>query len=79
MARPKGKRKYFRPHRLEYALYRGDEFVDIGTADYLHERYGVSAGTLYNLSSPSQTKRREGRKCRGWVAVALSKKGEEDD
>lgn len=41
----------------EYALYRGDEFVDVGTADELAERMGVKAETVLFYASPSWRRR----------------------
>ena len=31
----------------EYALYRGDKFIDIGTATELAKKYHMNRGTLY--------------------------------
>ena len=55
----------------EYALYRGDEFVDIGSIGYLSEAYGVPKKTLSWLASPSIRARMEKRKATGWVALRL--------
>ncbi len=35
----------------EYALYRGDEFLDIGTKKELCERHGVPFATLEHLTT----------------------------
>lgn len=45
----------------EYAYYVGDEFIDIGTADYLNERYGVSRSAICNATSPSGVRKRATR------------------
>lgn len=50
----------------EYALYNGDEFIDIGTKKELSERYGLSVATIDWLSSPSGMARTGGK---GWVIV----------
>jgi len=40
-----------------YALYRGDEFIDLGTADELAKKRGVSKNTIQFLASPIYKKR----------------------
>ncbi len=50
----------------EFALYRGDEFIDIGTKHELSERYGLTIATIEWLSSPSGMARTNGK---GWVIV----------
>lgn len=37
---------------VEYALYRGDEFLDIGTMKELSEKYDISVKTLRWYSTP---------------------------
>ena len=37
---------------VEYALYRGDEFLDIGTIKELSKRYNISVKTLRWYSTP---------------------------
>ena len=44
----------------EYALYKGDKFIDLGTIDYLAKKYHKKKETLKYLSYPSAHKR--GRK-----------------
>ena len=34
-------------HRSEYAVYRGDQFIDLGTIDYLSEKLGISKKVLW--------------------------------
>lgn len=36
-----------------YAMYRGDTFVDLGTADYLAEKYHKRKESLVYLSRPT--------------------------
>ena len=36
-----------------YAMYRGDTFVDLGTADYLAEKYHKKKQSLLYLSKPA--------------------------
>lgn len=40
-----------------YALYKGDEFIDSGTAYQLARRRGVKPSTIRWYSSPSAKKR----------------------
>lgn len=40
-----------------FALYRGDEFVDLGTKKELAKRMGVSVSTITFLASPANAKR----------------------
>jgi len=40
-----------------YALYRGDEFVDVGTAEELAERHNIKPETVRWMSTPSYQKR----------------------
>ena len=40
-----------------YAAYRGDEFLDLGTKEYLAERLGVTKGAIELFRSPSYRKR----------------------
>lgn len=47
------------PSKLrQYALYRGDEFVDLGTAEYLAGLMGVKPETVRFLATPTYAKRR---------------------
>lgn len=43
----------------EYAMYRGDEFVDLGTLEYLAKKYNKKVDSLKWLSYPSAHKRRK--------------------
>lgn len=40
-----------------YALYRGDEFIDVGSAAELAERHGIKPETIRWMSTPSYHKR----------------------
>lgn len=67
MARGKGK-------PAEYALYRGGEFVDVGTGREIVERNGIKKQTFYFLVSNAYAKRKKKMKrpgCRGWEVVKL--------
>lgn len=41
-----------------YILYKGDEFIDVGTLDELSERNGISKRTIRTYSTPSRKRRR---------------------
>ena len=41
----------------EYALYKGDQFIDLGTRKYLAELLGVTEQTIYFYSTPTYKKR----------------------
>lgn len=40
-----------------YALYRGDDFVDLGTARELGERHGIKPKNIQFMASPSHKRR----------------------
>ena len=60
--------------KREYAIYRGDEFVDVGTAAELAERMNVRTGTIYSLASRGSRGRDRGNRL---VAYVLDDDGEE--
>jgi hypothetical protein len=39
--------------RQEYALYKGDEFIDLGTIKELAERLGVNPKTILYYQTPA--------------------------
>ena len=41
----------------EYALYHGEEFIDIGTIEYLAKLLNVKKRTIYFYSTPAYKKR----------------------
>lgn len=43
--------------RKEYALYKGDQFVDIGTLKDLAKKLNVNEKTIQYYSTPSHLKR----------------------
>ena len=55
--------------RKEYALYKGEKLLDIGTLDELQEKYKVKRRTLYFYQSPAN--RRRDRKGNMRVLVKL--------
>lgn len=52
----------------EYALYHGDDFIDLGTKKYLAKRLNVKESTITFYSSPTY-KKRTGE--RGYVLVKI--------
>ena len=46
-----------RAKRREYAAYQGDRFIDLGTAEYLAKKLGISPQTVEWRASPSGLKR----------------------
>lgn len=44
----------------EYALYKGDKFIDIGTKEYLAKLLNVRKETIEFYASPTQLKRNKG-------------------
>lgn len=54
----------------EYALYKGDTFLDIGTAEELAEKYPVKASFVRYSTAPSAVKRYRGK---GYIAVKIGK------
>jgi hypothetical protein len=45
-----------------YAVYKGDEFLDLGTAEELAERMGIKPFTIRFMTYPSYQKQIEKRK-----------------
>ena len=69
--RPRGKSKY------EYALYKGEEFLDIGTCKQLSEKWNISEKTIWWLAF---SKRKEKYKFNtGYYIVPLGKEQEDDN
>ena len=51
-----------------YALYKGDEFIDMGTIQYLANLIKVSVRSIKFYSTPTYLKRTNGN---GWVVVKV--------
>ena len=45
--------------KKEYALYKGDEFIDLGTKEYLAKLINVQPVTIKNMSTPTYRRRAE--------------------
>lgn len=43
--------------KAEYAMYKGDKFIDLGTLTYLAEKYHKKKKSLKFLATPSAHKR----------------------
>jgi hypothetical protein len=37
--------------QIVYGLYKGDEFIDVGTAEELASKFGVAKNTIYSYAS----------------------------
>lgn len=59
-----------------YALYKGDDFIDIGTSKELAKKIGVSMNTIWFYASE---KWKERSKCESWVLVDLDEEEEENE
>ena len=60
---------------IEYAIYKGDKFIDIGTAKELAKKCNVKPETIEFYASPSYLKRLEKVKDKynkGFVCVRLT-------
>lgn len=57
--------------KIEYALYKGDEFLGIGTAEELASKYGGSASYIRWLSQPTALRRFEKSKGERKIVVRL--------
>lgn len=62
-------------HRKEYAVYKGDKFLFIGTRKERAERFNVEQKTVSFWATPSNVKRM-GTDSKRLVAVILSDKEE---
>lgn len=40
-----------------YAVYKGDKFLDLGTVDYLSEKFKVKKETVWYWNSPSNKRK----------------------
>ena len=62
-----------------YAMYRGDTFIDLGTADYLADKYHKKKQSLlylskpaYHRKAPSRSKSSRSRRIMpDWIYAAL--------
>ena len=66
------------PRETVYALYRGDEFVDVGTKRELAARRHVSAETIAHMASPVTHKRAAGHEGTRVLAYRIEMGDDED-
>lgn len=62
----------------EYALYHGDEFIAIGTAEELARMQGVAPETIKFYATPAYAKRGDKGQKR-FIAVRITERDSEDD
>lgn len=53
----------------EYALYKGDELLDVGTLEYLAKKFNVKIKMLLFYQTPTQKKRTSENKGRRLVRL----------
>ena len=58
-------------HRSEYAVYRGDQFIDLGTIDYLSEKLGISKKVLWWYAGSKRYRTKEHN--RGLIVIKIEK------
>lgn len=63
----------------EFALYRGDSFVDIGTIAVLSDKWGISQSTLRWCASGVGKRRREGKRPRKDTIIVIRIEEEDED
>ena len=55
----------------QYALYKGDEFIDLGTKEELSERNGISPNTIMFYTTPTYRRRIQGKEDKRFIVVRL--------
>ena len=56
-----------------YALYKGDEFIDLGTKKYLAEKLGVDERSIGFYMTPAYQRRHD---YKGWVVIRIEEENE---
>ena len=65
---------------VEYALYKGDNFLDIGTIKELAERYNISVKTLRWYSTPCYKNKIKNKKdVKSYVVVRIEDDKEDEN
>ncbi len=59
-----------------YAIYKGDEFLDLGTLEELSNKFGISRKSLQWMKSPIAMKRFNGSK-NGLIVIKIDDDGED--
>lgn len=62
---------------MDYAIYKGDEFVDIGKASELAEKYGLQLKTIYWKAGSNRWKKRHHKS--GYIIIPLPDEEEGDE
>lgn len=62
-----------------YAIYKGDRFIDVGTASELSERMGCPMKYIYWLTSPAAHRRAEGNESTYTVAFRVGYEYKEEE
>ena len=57
-----------------YALYKGDEFIDLGSKKYLAEKLNVKVGTITFYGSPTYKKRGIGDDANRYIVIKIDDK-----
>lgn len=63
--------------RKEYAIYKGDKFIDLGTREYLAKRFSVTEKYISFLASPTARKRGKQDDSNKLIAVKIEDDEEE--
>ena len=65
---------------VEYALYKGDNFLDIGTIKDLSKRYNISVKTLRWYSTPCYKNKIKNKKnIKSYVVVRIEDEEEDEE
>lgn len=65
---------------VEYALYKGDNFLDIGTIKELSKRYDISVKTLRWYSTPCYKNKIKNKKnIKSYVVVRIEDEEDEEE
>lgn len=65
---------------VEYALYKGDNFLDIGTIKDLSKRYNISVKTLRWYSTPCYKNKIKNKKnIKSYVVVRIEDEEDEEE
>lgn len=54
-----------------YALYKGDKFIDVGTAEEISERQGMASNTVRYLAHSNRVKLAEEKNRKSLIAVVV--------
>lgn len=54
-----------------FALYRGDQFIDLGTRQELAKKMGVTPKTISYLSTPARMRKIKGKENKSLIAIKI--------